>query len=325
MICKKRSTVLIFLTAFILPSIPALSAQSHKHTEAESAHDSKNATMKAAKDVLDDATFLEQKATSFIQHSNSIRKQIKSLRAEERSIEDPDIRAAHKNTVDALAQQIEHWQNSSAELRDLSDSLKLTSMSLFIEGFSLKWSEWINNPLPLSADKSANAHSSAHNNQIRSAHPSMQALTPETSEMPEKHEGMSMQVPELLSQPPTDNLNVSSFQISRDQNYLAHIEVETADDNASSPTSVPLNEIHQWRLLVSDLYGQPIRNATIDIVGHMPGHVHGLPTQPKITEEIAPGVYRVNGVKFQMQGWWIIEFNIEVSDIADTIKFDLLL
>jgi len=306
------------------------SAQSHEHghqhgssDEKMSSADASNPTMDTAKAVLDDAILIERKATKFIQDSNAIRKKVKTLRARERGIEDPDQKAMQKESTDALAGQIEKWQTTSAELRDLSDRLKQVSMSLFIDGFSTQWRDWINNPAALSTDGDSDDHTTAHNNQIRSAHPTMTELTPSTSDMPSKHEGMSMQVPELVSQPPADNLNISSFQISRDQNFLAHIEVETSTQNETVP--VPMNEIHQWRLLISDLSGKAIQDATIEIVGHMPGHVHGLPTQPKVTQQIAPGVYRVDGVKFQMPGWWIIEFNIDADDISDTVKFDLLL
>ncbi len=65
--------------------------------------------------------------------------------------------------------------------------------------------------------------------------------------------------------------------------------------------------MHRSRLLVSDLDGAPVQGATILVAGHMPGHVHGLPTQPRVTQELAPGVL-VEGLKFQMEGWWVMEF-----------------
>jgi len=323
------SAGIVFIVCTAAVSTPT-GAQSHEHGHKHESGDEKmssqsasNPAMDAARTVLDDATLLERKATKFIQDSNLIRKKVKTLRAQERGIEDPDHKAMQKETTDALAGQIEKWQSTSAELRDLSDRLKQVSMSLFIDGFSAQWRDWINNPAALSTDANSDNHTNAHNNQIRSAHPTMTELTPSTSEMPSKHEGMSIQVPELVSQPPADNLNTSSFQISRDQNFLAHIEVETTTQDEMAP--VPMNEIHQWRLLISDLSGNAVEDATIEIVGHMPGHVHGLPTQPKVTQQIAPGVYRVDGVKFQMPGWWIIEFNIDANDVSDTVKFDLLL
>jgi hypothetical protein len=100
---------------------------------------------------------------------------------------------------------------------------------------------------------------------------------------------------------------------------FAHVEPETDASRA------PLNQIHDWRLVLSQLDGQPLSGAKIDIEGHMPGHVHGLPTQPRVTEEIAPGVYRVQGVKFQMTGWWVVTFNISANQFDDAVTFNIRL
>ena len=64
----------------------------------------------------------------------------------------------------------------------------------------------------------------------------------------------------------------------------------------------------------------------------MPGHVHGLPTKPRITQEIEPGVYIVDGVKFQMKGWWVMKFVLlphkeikQDKTQADFFTFNLVL
>ena len=87
------------------------------------------------------------------------------------------------------------------------------------------------------------------------------------------------------------------------------------------------DRLHRWRLLVSDLAGQPVAGAAITVAGHMPGHVHGLPTQPRVTRELAPGVYLVEGLKFQMDGWWVMQFDIQPRDAArpaDNVAFNLV-
>jgi hypothetical protein len=56
----------------------------------------------------------------------------------------------------------------------------------------------------------------------------------------------------------------------------------------------------------------------------MPGHAHGLATQPAVSGEVAPGVYRVDGMKFQMSGWWVIDFNVEHGGGKDTVRYNLV-
>ena len=49
-------------------------------------------------------------------------------------------------------------------------------------------------------------------------------------------------------------------------------------------------------------------NASISVEGGMPNHDHGLPTQPRITSEITPGTYLLQGVRFHMPGKWECKF-----------------
>jgi hypothetical protein len=57
----------------------------------------------------------------------------------------------------------------------------------------------------------------------------------------------------------------------------------------------------------------------------MPQHGHGMPTRPEVTEELGNGDYRVEGMRFQMGGWWLIEFTIDAGDGQDTVSFNLML
>jgi hypothetical protein len=57
----------------------------------------------------------------------------------------------------------------------------------------------------------------------------------------------------------------------------------------------------------------------------MPQHGHGLPTAPQVTEYLGNGDYLVEGMKFQMGGWWEVRFNITAGDLNDTITFNLTL
>lgn len=87
----------------------------------------------------------------------------------------------------------------------------------------------------------------------------------------------------------------------------------------------PLNQIHTWTLHVETADGQPVEGATITVDGGMPQHGHGLPTSPKVTEDLGNGDYRVEGMKFQMLGFWEVRFNISANGQSDSVTFNLIL
>ena len=91
----------------------------------------------------------------------------------------------------------------------------------------------------------------------------------------------------------------------------------------SDTESVPLNKIHAWTLIIETANGQPVENATIFVDGGMPQHGHGLPTSPKVTEYLGNGEYRVEGLRFQMTGFWEVKFSISTEDQSDTVTFNL--
>jgi hypothetical protein len=76
---------------------------------------------------------------------------------------------------------------------------------------------------------------------------------------------------------------------------------------------------------LQDAAGQPIDGAAITIDGGMPQHGHGLPTKPRVTKALGNGVYVIEGVRFNMGGWW--EFKVAVAGKAgnDTVTFNLAL
>jgi len=67
----------------------------------------------------------------------------------------------------------------------------------------------------------------------------------------------------------------------------------------------------------------PVDDATITVDGGMPQHGHGLPTRPQVTSRIAPGTYQVEGVRFNMGGWWELEFHIASAAGTDSVTFNL--
>ena len=86
-----------------------------------------------------------------------------------------------------------------------------------------------------------------------------------------------------------------------------------------------INQIHSWTIHLETTDGQPLDNAQITVDGGMPQHGHGLPTQPQVTQYLGNGDYLVEGMKFQMTGWWVVNFHITVNGDSDTLQFNLLL
>ena len=79
------------------------------------------------------------------------------------------------------------------------------------------------------------------------------------------------------------------------------------------------------RVTVRDAEGRAIDDAQISIDGGMPQHRHGLPTRPRVTRNLGEGMYEIEGVRFNMGGWWEFKLAIAGSRGADTVTFNLSL
>ena len=280
---------------------------------------------------LEQANLWQQESNALILSANTIRKQLKQLRAAQHArAKKPmpeDAINVGKQTFEQKIQQLvgrlTQAQQQGAELRTKSQQLKQLAKTDFELALQQIWPQWLHNSQALNLADDLTA-SLAHNTRVRSVHKNMLAFG-EGSPEAEVQAGMSLQVPALSKQNAPVDLNTSSFQFSRHEQYFAHIEVHNSasippDENKvlantaagekthTGAAPVPLNEIHQWRLMISDVRGNPVKDAEIEVQGHMPGHVHGLPTKPEVVQEIDPGVYLVDGLKFQMKGWWVMKF-----------------
>ena len=77
------------------------------------------------------------------------------------------------------------------------------------------------------------------------------------------------------------------------------------------------------RVTVRDPEGRAIDEAQISVDGGMPQHGHGLPTRPRVTRNLGDGSYEIEGVRFNMGGWWEFRLAIAGSRGADTVTFNL--
>lgn len=120
----------------------------------------------------------------------------------------------------------------------------------------------------------------------------------------------------LLFAPPPDDLDVALSKSTQDGRYLAAIESE-ADP-------VPEGEMHSWILVLAAPDGTPVSDADVVVDGGMPDHGHGLPTEPGVSA-LGDGRYRVEGVRFNMAGHWVLRFAISAEPGEDEVAFNVVL
>ncbi|MGV3591745.1 MAG: FixH family protein [Gammaproteobacteria bacterium] len=88
---------------------------------------------------------------------------------------------------------------------------------------------------------------------------------------------------------------------------------------------LPLNRMHGWTLHLETRDGTPLENAEVTIDGGMPAHNHGLATAPAVTAHLGNGDYRVEGLRFHMQGEWELRLTVRHAGKADRIVIPLSL
>lgn len=87
--------------------------------------------------------------------------------------------------------------------------------------------------------------------------------------------------------------------------------------------SVRVGTLQEWVLTLRSEDGAPVQNVRIGIGGGMPGHGHGLPTQPVATEYLGDGRHVIAGVKLSMPGEWLIAVGLESHEHRDRLMFEM--
>jgi len=119
----------------------------------------------------------------------------------------------------------------------------------------------------------------------------------------------------MMHAPPPKDLDYATMKMTANNAFKVMYQ--------SIGGQIRLNRIHSWELTVKDAEGQPVNNAKITVVGDMPEHGHGLPTQPEVTGIGVEGLYRIDGMKFQMPGWWIVTISVMADGVHDSVSFNL--
>ncbi len=112
------------------------------------------------------------------------------------------------------------------------------------------------------------------------------------------------------------DLDLSLTRTSVDRKYVVTLQPPAA------PAAI--NQLHSWQVSVATPAGLPVAQARIQVDGGMPQHGHGLPTRPRVTQELSAGTYLIEGMKFSMTGWWEIKLAIDGAQGADRLTFNTL-
>lgn len=113
------------------------------------------------------------------------------------------------------------------------------------------------------------------------------------------------------------NLDLTRAKDSQQAKFHVRIQI-TLDP-------IAINKMHSWVVQVKDPNGNPVTGAKINISGGMPMHGHGLPTTPQITKSLGAGKYLLEGIRFNMGGWWQMNLAIESGGQKDKVAFNLML
>ncbi len=88
---------------------------------------------------------------------------------------------------------------------------------------------------------------------------------------------------------------------------------------------IEINRIHEWLLHIETADGDLVENAEVTVDGGMPVHNHGLPTRPTVTAYLGNGDYRVEGLRFHMNGQWEIWISVKSGSMTDIVTIPLQL
>jgi hypothetical protein len=114
-----------------------------------------------------------------------------------------------------------------------------------------------------------------------------------------------------------ENLDYSRTRTSAAGRYRATIHPQG--------DSIPQGRLQRWTLHLETAAGTPVDSAVVLVDGGMPQHGHGLPTKPRVTRRLGNGDHLVEGLKFNMGGWWEVRFRVNAAAGSDSVVFNVKL
>ena len=87
--------------------------------------------------------------------------------------------------------------------------------------------------------------------------------------------------------------------------------------------AIPQGRLHAWTLHLETAAGVAVDSASVVVDGGMPQHGHGLPTKPRVTRPLGNGDHLVEGMKFNMGGWWVVKFRVASAAGTDSVVFNV--
>lgn len=102
-----------------------------------------------------------------------------------------------------------------------------------------------------------------------------------------------------------------------DGHYQATLSCETP------PTT---DSFQDCQIAFTTMDGDTAKLKMVEIAGGMPAHGHGLPTSPIMqAQHHNPGTYRIDGLKYNMPGAWLLGFKVAGKNGSDKIVFDFVI
>lgn len=120
----------------------------------------------------------------------------------------------------------------------------------------------------------------------------------------------------MFARPPQD-LDYSRTRVSAAGLYRATI--------LPQGDSIPQGKLQKWTLHLETATGAAVDSVTVAVDGGMPQHGHGLPTKPRVTRALGNGNHLVEGMKFNMGGWWEVRFRVDGAAGRDSVVFNVKL
>jgi hypothetical protein len=130
--------------------------------------------------------------------------------------------------------------------------------------------------------------------------------------------------------PPTVSAEPSASEAGVEPTPVPNLQTGVVSENGlfraswqSRPEAPAINEVHEWVLHIETAAGEPAAGALLTVDGDMPAHRHGMPTEPQVTADLGNGDYLVEGMSFQMGGYWIVDVTVTYDGETDLVRFGL--